>query len=65
VHQAAVSPQAAQSSAIQPAEHSCNITVELAPDGVHIRAEYTGPLSSLPALVERPQKLGLVELRVR
>lgn len=43
-------------------ERQCNITVELAPDGVHVRAEYTGALSSIPAVIERLRALGVVEL---
>jgi hypothetical protein len=44
------------------AERQCNITVELAPDGVHVKAEYTGGLSSIPAVIERLKALGVVEL---
>jgi hypothetical protein len=43
-------------------EKQCNIMVEIAPDGVHVRAEYTGGLSSIPQVIERLKALGLVEL---
>lgn len=38
------------------------ILLELAPDGLHIRVEYTGTLASIPAAVKRLMDAGLVEL---
>ena len=46
----------------QPAERSANITIEVAPDGLHITAEYTGPISSIPAAVERLRAAGVLDL---
>jgi hypothetical protein len=43
-------------------EKQCNIQVELAPDGLHVRAEYTGGLSTIPGVIERLKALGVVEL---
>ncbi len=43
-------------------EKQCNIQVELAPDGLHVRAEYTAGLSTIPAVIERLTALGIVEL---
>lgn len=38
------------------------ILLELAPDGSHIRCEYTGTLASIPAAVKRLMDAGLVDL---
>ena len=38
------------------------IAIEIAPDGVHIRAEYTGTLASIPAAVERLRAAGVLDL---
>ena len=38
------------------------ITIELAPDGVHIHCAYQGTLASIPAAVKRLQDAGLLEL---
>jgi hypothetical protein len=38
------------------------IVIEVAPDGVHIRAEYTGTLASIPAAVERLRAAGVLDL---
>lgn len=38
------------------------IAIEVAPDGVHIRAEYTGTLASIPAAVERLRAAGVLDL---
>ena len=38
------------------------ILLELAPDGLHIRVEYTGTLASIPAAVKRLMDAGLVDL---
>ena len=38
------------------------ITIEIAPDGLHVTAEYTGLLDSIPAAVERLQRAGVLEL---
>ena len=46
----------------QPAERSANITIEVAPDGLHIRCEYTGSLASIPAAVERLRAAGVLDL---
>lgn len=46
----------------QPAERSANITIEVAPDGLHIRCEYTGPIASIPAAVERLRAAGVLDL---
>ena len=43
-------------------DKSTTITIEIAPDGVHIRAEYTGTLASIPAAVERLRAAGVLEL---
>jgi hypothetical protein len=43
-------------------EKQCTIQVEIAPDGVHVRAEYTGALSTIPGVIERLKALGVVEL---
>jgi hypothetical protein len=32
-------------------EKQANITIEVAPDGLHIKAEYTGTLASIPAVM--------------
>ena len=42
-----------------PAAH---IAIELAPDGLHIRCEYTGSLASIPAAIAKLEAAGLVEL---
>lgn len=39
-----------------------HISIELAPDGLHIRAEYIGTLGSIPAAVKRMVDAGLVDL---
>jgi hypothetical protein len=39
-----------------------NITIEAAPDGLHIRVEYTAELASIPAAVERLKGLGILDL---
>ena len=46
----------------QPAERQANITIEVAPDGLHIRCEYTGSLASIPAAVERLRAAGVLDL---
>ena len=46
----------------QPAERQANITIEVAPDGLHITAEYTGTLASIPAAVERLRAAGVLDL---
>ena len=43
-------------------EKQCTIQVELAPDGLHVRAEYTAGLSTIPGVIERLKALGVVEL---
>lgn len=54
-------PSAAK-PAIQPAEKQANITIEVAPDGLHIRCEYTGTLASIPAAIERLKAAGVLDL---
>jgi hypothetical protein len=39
-----------------------HISIELAPDGLHITAEYIGTLASIPAAVERLRQAGLLDL---
>lgn len=46
----------------QPAEKQANITIEVAPDGLHIKAEYVGTLSSIPAAIERLKAAGVLDL---
>ncbi len=46
----------------QPAERQANISIEVAPDGLHVRAEYTGTLASIPAAIERLRAAGVLEL---
>ncbi len=43
-------------------EKQANITIEVAPDGLHIRCEYTGAISSIPAAIERLRQAGVLEL---
>lgn len=43
-------------------EKPAQITIELAPDGLHITCEYTGTLASIPAAVKRLQDAGLLDL---
>jgi hypothetical protein len=43
-------------------EKQCTIQVEIAPDGLHVRAEYTGSLSTIPGVIERLKALGVIEL---
>ena len=38
------------------------ITIELAPDGLHIHCSYQGTLASIPAAVKRLQDAGLLDL---
>ncbi len=38
------------------------IRIEVAPDGLHITAEYTGTLASIPAAIERLRQSGVLEL---
>ena len=38
------------------------IRIEVAPDGLHITAEYVGTLSSIPAAVERLRAAGVLDL---
>jgi hypothetical protein len=43
-------------------EKQANITIEIAPDGLHIRCEYTGAISTIPAAVERLRAAGILDL---
>src|SRR5262249_40061757 len=43
-------------------EKQANITIEVAPDGLHIRAEYTGTLGSIPQALERLKAAGVLDL---
>ncbi len=38
------------------------IRIEVAPDGLHITAEYTGTLASIPAALERLRAAGVLDL---
>ncbi len=38
------------------------LTIEIAPDGIHIHVEYTGTLAGIPAALERLQAAGLVDI---
>jgi len=46
----------------RPAEKQATITIEVAPDGLHVRAEYIGTLSSIPAAIERLRAAGVIQL---
>src|SRR6266545_2595404 len=39
-----------------------SIKIEVAPDGLHIVVEYTAPLASIPAAVERLRAAGILDL---
>jgi hypothetical protein len=39
-----------------------NITIEAAPDGLHVRIEYTAALDTIPSAIERLKSLGIVDL---
>lgn len=39
-----------------------HISIEIAPDGLHVCAEYIGTLASIPAAVERLRQAGLLDL---
>ena len=43
-------------------EKQANITIEIAPDGLHIRCEYTGAISTIPAAIERLRAAGVLDL---
>jgi hypothetical protein len=43
-------------------EKQANITIEVAPDGLHIRCEYTGAISTIPAAIERLRAAGVLDL---
>ena len=43
-------------------EKQANITIEVAPDGLHVRCEYTGAIASIPAAIERLRSAGVLEL---
>lgn len=45
-----------------PRDKQANITIEVGPMGITIRAEYTGPLSSIPRSIERLREEGILEL---
>lgn len=44
------------------AEKQTSITIEVAPDGLHVRCEYTGTLASIPAAIERLRAAGVLDL---
>ena len=57
--------EAAQPLEFQPAparEARTTIRIEVAPDGLHITAEYSGRLESIPAAIERLRATGVLEL---
>ncbi len=39
-----------------------NITIEVGPQGITVRAEYTGPLGSIPRSIQRLKEEGILEL---
>lgn len=41
---------------------AANIQIEAGPDGLHVRCEYTGEISSIPAAIERMKAAGILEL---
>lgn len=43
-------------------EKTANITIEISPAGLVVKAEYTGTLSSIPAAIERLRSAGVIEL---
>lgn len=43
-------------------EPRTTIRIEVAPDGLHITAEYTGTLASIPAALERLRAAGVLDL---
>ena len=43
-------------------ETRTTIRIEVAPDGLHITAEYVGQLASIPAALERLRAAGVLEL---
>ena len=45
-----------------PREQRITIKLEIAPDGLHITAEYVGQLASIPAAIERLRAAGVLEL---
>ena len=45
-----------------PREQRTVIRIEVAPDGLHISAEYTGTLASIPEAVERLRAAGVLDL---
>lgn len=44
------------------ADRQLPITIEIAPDGIHIHVAYTGTLAGIPAALERLQAAGLVDM---
>lgn len=45
-----------------PRELRTTIRIEVAPDGLHISAEYAGTLESIPAAIERLRAAGVLDL---
>lgn len=43
-------------------ERQATITIEVAPDGLHVRCEYVSGLSSIPAAIERLKAAGVLQL---
>ena len=43
-------------------EQRTTIRIEVAPDGLHITAEYTGQLASIPQAIERLRAAGVLDL---
>lgn len=54
-------PAAAPAEQERP-EKQANITIEVTPTGLHVRAEYTGGLSSIPRAIEQLRAAGVLEL---
>ena len=43
-------------------ERQANITIEVSPAGLIVKAEYTGSLASIPAAVEKLRAVGILDL---
>lgn len=46
----------------KPAEKDVSITIEVAPDGLHVRCDYVGSLASIPQAIERLRSAGILDL---
>ena len=43
-------------------ERQANIQIEASPGGLVVRVEFTGPIASIPAVIERLKAAGILEL---